>query len=246
MRKIAVALSKGGVGKSTTAVSLAYGLSKIDEKILLIDTDTQNQCAGMFGVEPEMGLSDLILDELPPMTALTECRHNLWLLSAGNNLSEAKRAISQKQFRGEETLLNTFDPYQKLFDFVILDTAPGWDSLSVNVLFYATEIISPVNLEVLSLGGLGKFVQNVEAVKQFRSELEIKFVLPTFFDGRVKKSQEILDQLTKYFSDKLCNPIRYSVRLSEAPAHGKTIFEYAPKDRGTIDYGKFVARVLNG
>ena len=245
MRKIAIALSKGGVGKSTTAVTLAYGLSMLDKRVLLIDTDSQNQCAEMLGTNPQLGLSDLFLDGSKNAgDVVTECRENLWLVSAGNTLAEAQRGIAQKQFRSEETLTKALAPFDGAFDICVIDTAPAWGVLNINTLFYADEVISPVSLEVLSLGGLARFVRNVEAIKEYREDLEIKWILPTFHDKRVRRSQEVLNQVIDYFLDKVCEPIRYSVKLSECPGYGQTIFEYAPRDRTARDYGAFITRVL--
>ena len=120
--------------------------------------------------------------------------------------------------------------------------------MTVNVLFYTGEVICPVSMEALSVDGLGVFLQSIAPIEQQRRKnrerFEVKYILPTFLDGRVKKSQEILEQLNLHFKERLCNPIRYSVRLSEAPAFGKTIFEHAPRDRGAVDYAKLIGRVL--
>ena len=137
------------------------------------------------------------------------------------------------------------EPYEGQFDFVLVDTGPDWDPLTVNVLFYTEEILCPISMEVLAMRGFRDFLSNVNPIKEYRKELSISYILPTFFDGRVKKSSEILSQLQKHFGDIVCDPIRYSVRLSEAPGYGKNIFEYAPQDRATEDYKKLIRRVLN-
>ena len=245
MRKIAVSLSKGGVGKSTSAVNLAHGLATEGKRVLLIDTDTQGQCSRILGVSPEKGLAELLLDDAKPTDVLTEARENLWLLAGSRTLAQAKRAIAQREFKSEEVLTEALEAYAGYFEYVILDTAPGWDSLSVNVIFYAEEILCPVSLEALSIDGLVGFLASVEPIQKYKP-VEIKYVLPTFLDGRVKKSTEILDQLHEHFGDRVCNAIHYSVKVSEASGLGKTIFEYAPKDRGAIDYAKLVGRVSRG
>lgn len=242
MRKITIQIAKGGTGKTTTAVNLAAGLAG-RYKILLIDTDTQAQCSKMLGVNPAVGLAELLEGNVKPIDALIEARPNLWLLAGSLGLGAAKRLIARKEFKSEAVLSEALGAYEGLFDFVILDTSPGWDSLSVNVLFYADEILSPVSLEALSVDGFLSFLKSMDPIKKYR-DVDIKYVLPTFLDGRVKKSQEILNQLNNYFGDKLCDPIRYSAKLSEAPGHGKTIFEYAPRDRGAVDYTKLTGRVL--
>ena len=246
MRKIAVALTKGGTGKSTTAVNLAAGLAKDRHKVLLVDTDTQGQASLMLGSHPEAGLSQFIEGGIVPEDALTEVRERLWLLAGDHTLAGLKRTISMKEFGGEKVLTEALLPLEKQFDFVILDTAPGWDPLTVNVLFYAQEILTPVSLEVLSLQGLVEFERRVKDIRKYHSRLSLKYVLPTFLDGRVRKSAEILEQLRTYYKRQLCDPIRYNVRISEAPGFGQTIFEFAPRSAGANDYRKLVERVENG
>ncbi len=193
---------------------------------------------------PEIGLSELISEEATPEAAIQEVREKLYLLAGGRSLAGLKRLIDRKDFRGERTLADGLEQLDSKYDYIILDTAPGWDSLTVNVLFYASEILAPVSMEVLTLTGLLYFQESIEAIQEYRPELEIRYILPTFMDGRVKKSEEILAQLQTAYQDKLCKPIRYSVRLSEAPGYGQTIYEYAPKTTGAEDYQALVERIV--
>jgi chromosome partitioning protein len=243
MRKIAVALTKGGVGKTTTAVNLSAALAREGKSVLLVDVDTQGQAGRALGVTPDDGLARLMMEEVGPDEALTEARPNLWLLAGGSGLAGVKRMIARKDFGGERTLAEALAPLDDRFDYAIIDTAPGWDTLAVNTLFYANEILSPVSLEILTLQGLQDFLRNVQAIQQYRQELTLQYIVPTFYDRRVKKSDEIIEQLKTYFPDQLTHPVRYSVRLSEAPGHGQTIFEYAPKSTGVFDY-TIIAKIV--
>ncbi len=243
MRRIAVSLSKGGVGKTTTAVNLAAGLALAGYKVLLVDTDTQGQAGYMLGVKPKAGLTELMTGELPAEQCMLEARERLWLLAGGKSLAGVKRLIARKDFRGEMTLAEAMTPFDGRFDFVILDTSPGWDVLTINVLFYVTEVLIPVSLEVMAIQGLLEFSRSLASVQNYHKNLALKYVVPTFMDKRVKQSSEILAQLESYYNSRLCTPIRYNVRLSEAPGHGKTIYEYAPGSPGAKDYRELVRKV---
>ena len=245
MRKIAISLSKGGTGKSSSSVSIAHGLARSGKRVLLVDTDDQGQDGFLLGIKPEKGLAELINEESSFDEITIQARNNLWLLAGGKLLSGIKREIGRKDFRGEHTLSDTLSPVEERFDYIIIDTSPSLDTLTVNSLFYADEILTPVSLEVLSLNSLAEFTKRIEAIKQYNNKLSHAYVLPTFFDGRVKKSKEILDLLKKHYNEKVCAPIRYNVRISEAPGFGQTIFEYAPKSPAAIDYQKIIERILS-
>ena len=164
--------------------------------------------------------------EAAPGEAILEVRERLYLLAGGRSLAGLKRAIDRKDFGGELTLSEGLEQIDSSFDYVILDSSPGWDSLTVNVLFYAGEILAPVSLEILTLTGLLDFQQSIESIQKYRPELLIKYILPTFLD----KSEVVRGDTQAapgFHQEKLCSPISYSVRLSEAPGFGQTIW-YAP------------------
>jgi chromosome partitioning protein len=244
MRKIAVSLSKGGVGKTTTAVNLSAGLARSGYKVLLIDTDTQGQASRALGIQAQSGLTELISGEAKPEEAILETRPNLSLLSGGRSLAGLKRLIDRKDFGGEQTLSEGLESLDSHYDYAVLDSAPGWDALTVNVLFYADEILAPVSMEILTLTGLVDFQESIEAIQKYKKDLKVRYILPTFYDKRVKKSEEILQQLQTVYTDKVCTPIRYSVRLSEAPGFGQDIYEYAPGSVGAEDYQSLVERII--
>ena len=244
MTKLAVALSKGGVGKTTTAVNLAAGLARQGKQVVLIDADTQGQAAKALGCRPSSGLAEVVNGETDLDSALYPARPGLWLLSGGRSLAGLKRMITRMDFGGERTIDEALSSLGSRFDYLLIDTAPGWDALTVNVLFFADAVLAPVSLEIMTMQSLLEFSHSLSAIQKFRPELELKYILPTFFDRRVKKSFEILPQLDGHFSGRVCNPIRYNVRLSEAPGYGQTIFEYAPGSTGAADYQLLTERIL--
>ncbi len=244
MRVLAVALSKGGVGKTTTAVNLAHALARSGQRVLLIDADTQGQSGRALGVQTAVGLAELVAGEASPAQAVQLARPNLSVLQGGRSLVGLKQIIARKEFGGERTLSEALQPFDEQYDFVLLDTAPGWDALTVNVLFYAREILAPVSLEVMTLQGLMDFQKSLAAIQRYHPQLALRYVVPTFYDRRVRKSEEIHQQLSHYFGAQLCAPVRYNVRLSESPGYGQTIFEYAPGSTGAVDYQALAERVL--
>ncbi|MFH2093890.1 MAG: AAA family ATPase [Pseudomonadota bacterium] len=243
IRKICVSLSKGGVGKTTTSVNLCAGLALAGHKVLLVDTDTQGQSSYILGKKPRAGLTELLTRELAPEECIVRARKNLWLLSGGKSLAGVKRIIDRKSFGAEWTLSEAMKEIDQRYDYVIIDTAPGWDQLIVNVLFYATEVLVPVALEVMPLQGLSEFMKSLGSIQKYRKEIVLKYIVPTFMDTRVKGPEMILQQLNKLYPEYVCTPIRYCESLSEAPSYGKSIFEFAPGSTASADYRELVQRI---
>ena len=242
MRKIAIANRKGGVGKTTTAVNISAGLALAGNTVLLIDTDSQNHCSKLLGVSPGKGLADLVEKQTPQEEIVYEARPNLYLIAGGKELGGTQRLIARKNFKSELVLSEALKPLEGKYDYCILDTAPGFNELSINVLFYANEVLIPVSMEILSVDGFIDFKKEIENIQQY-ADIEVKYIVPTFVDGRVKKTEQILTALEEHFSDKLTIPIHYNVNLSEAPGWGKTIYEYSKRSRASTDYAKLAGAI---
>ena len=251
MRKIAIAMAKGGVGKTTTAVNLAHGLASRGQRVLLVDCDTQGQAAKFLGVKPLYGLYEFITERgkngeyVSKNEAIHLSRQNLWLLAGGNRLVELKNWLGEQAGNVRQTILGKeLVPKKGALDYLIFDCAPGWDVLSVNILMAANEVLCPVAVQSPSMQGLKTFFRYLQSAQKLNSDLRLKYILPTMFDRRTRQSHEILNQLKKYFSRQICDPIHFNVRLSEAPAYGQTIFEYRRQATGAQDYEKLIGRIL--
>lgn len=242
MRSLAISLSKGGTGKTTAAVNLAAGLARSGSRVLLIDTDTQGQAGLALGLEPERGLAELLAGEIALDQAIQQAREGLWIMAGGQALGGSKRAIARLDIGAERVLAEALEPLAGQYDYILLDSAPGWDTLTVNLLFYAQEVLAPVSLEPLTIRGLLEFEQRLAAIQKYHP-VRLAYVLPTFHDLRVRKSSELLQQLQQHYGSLLCDPIRYNVKLSEAPAFGKSIFEYAPHSAGAEDFQRLTERI---
>ncbi|MGH9763389.1 MAG: ParA family protein, partial [Blastocatellia bacterium] len=179
-----------------------------------------------------------------PVEALVEARPGLQLLAGGRNIAALKKEIARRDMRSESVLDEALQVYDDKYDYVIVDTSPGWDQITINVLFYVEEILAPVSVEVLTLRSLVDFRENLQNIRKYRPNVALTYVLPTFFDQRVKKSTEVLEQLRASFEPILCSPIRYNVKLSEAPGFGQTIFEFDPRSPGAQDYTLLTERIL--
>ena len=240
-----MAASKGGVGKTTSAVNLAMGLSLAGYSVLLIDADTQGLAGFMLGMRPEAGLAELVTREVEAAEAIVPARDKLWFLAGGKSLAAAKRFIQRQDFGGETVLAEFLGEVDADFEYVVVDTAPGWDTLTVNTLFYVTEILAPVSMDLMSLQGLNDFVKSVASIQAYRADVALAYVLPTFFGPKEEKSKKMLQKIAEIYGKNVCAPIRLDPMLAESPGGGQTIYEYAPGSIGANDYRELVRTVSN-
>ncbi|AHY47482.1 ATPases involved in chromosome partitioning [Rubrobacter radiotolerans] len=245
MRKVAFTNAKGGVAKTTTCVNVGAALARRGHRTLLIDCDTQGQVTKSLGVRAGEGLAELVQGEAGLEDVQIEARENLFVIAGGGTLSGAKRLISRRDMRSELVLSEALADLRG-YDFVLLDTAPSWDVLNVNCLFYVEELLIPVSMEVLALQGIGDFLGRVRQVQLYREGLRISGIIPTFYDARVRKSAEILEQLEQHFPGAVWPAVRYNSKLSEAPGFGQHIFEYAKKSNGAADHARLAERLAKG
>ena len=151
MRIIAVAMTKGGVGKTTTAVNLSHGLAMRGLRVLLVDADTQGQCSKALGVQTETTLTEVLLGEAGVLEAVTRARENLDLVASNHHLSRAALAIARRETNGHLALAEALAPARSRYDVAVIDAAPGVDAVAVNVLGCADDVVAPVALSPAAL-----------------------------------------------------------------------------------------------
>lgn len=243
MRTIAIANQKGGVGKTTTAITLGHGLALRGKRVLLVDTDPQGHVALGLGLR---GFDKTLAELLDGKATLTECiiegRPGLDVIPADDRLASTKRGLARDDL-GAHRLSKSLEGLGG-YDFAIVDCSPGWDTLSVAVLLLVNEVILPCNLEFLSLVGVRSQLESILTVQGYNSDLTIAFILPTKLDRRTRQSEEALAMLREHFGDLVAEPIRINVALSEAASFGQSIFEYSPRSRGAEDYTRLAKEVL--
>ncbi len=242
MRKIAIVGFKGGIGKTTTCVNLGAALALRGHKVLLIDTDTQANLAVALGVDSyQHTLAHVLTRKATAESCVVQARKNLYLLPSDITLFKAQQRMVLEMAREEifEELFAGLDDY----DYQILDCAPSVTLLTVNALAYVEEVFIPVSMEMLALSSVEQFMNYLQGVHTALGKgATIRLIIPTMYDPRRKVSEQVL-QLLKKLGPKVTEPIWVDTKLSEAPGQGKTIFEYASRSRGAIDYARLTELV---
>lgn len=243
---IAVANQKGGVGKTTTAVSLAAQLAEAKHPVLLVDLDPQgNASSGLGFVRDDLGVTtyDVLCAGVPLADAVHETRiPGLFILPTNGNLAGAEVELVSAQHR-EFKLKQSLAPAN--YDYIIIDCPPSLGLLTVNALAAATDVLIPVQAEYYALEGLGQLLNTIQRVRQgLNTSLELFGVVVTMYDKRTSLSDQVLKELKNYFGDKVFKTvIPRNVRLAEAPSYGQTIFEHDRWSKGARSYKQFAKEV---
>ncbi|MGD9317809.1 MAG: ParA family protein [Anaerolineae bacterium] len=245
MRKIAIVGFKGGIGKTTTCVSLGASLALRQRRVLLIDTDTQANLSISLGIsEYKESLTEVLLRKADARDCIISARDNLDLLPGGLKLFKAQQRMVLELSREEifRERLGSLNGY----DYQLLDCAPSVSLLTINAISYADEVFIPVSMEMLAVAGAREFMRYLREVSRMMGGgAVIRLIIPTFYDARRRVSAVVLETLAREFGSRVTHPIRVDTKLSEAPGEGKTIFEYMPRGRGATDYHR-LADLVDG
>ena len=245
-KRLAIFNHKGGTGKTTTTVSLAAGLAARGLKVLLVDTDSQGNLAVSFNSKVERSLYHVLVMGVKPTDATVRVRENLDLLASNETLAAAELYLAGRQNR-DRILRDRLAAVENEYDVVLVDCSPSLSLMNQNALCYADGIVIPVACDYLSLVGVKQVLKTVKNVNSLlHHPVQIFGVLPTFYDARARICRDAVDTMKQHFGDKCLSPIRAATKLKEAPAQGKTVFEYAPESNAAEDYQRIVDFLVDG
>lgn len=245
---ITVSNQKGGVGKTTTSAALASGLSMAGKRVLCIDLDPQGNLGFCLGLDGEAGYT--VLDALKgkvPVKEAVRVTEAGGLLSSDITLSSSGLEEVRREHR-ESILKDMLAPVLGEYDYVVIDTPPALNLLTVNAYAVSDYLIIPMASDILSLVGLSQLKETIETVRsQLNPRLKVMGILLTRFNGRTCLARDVLEMAeqlasqidTQVFQTK----IRNGVAIAEAPAHGESIFTYNPRSSAVQDYAEFIREV---
>ena len=250
-KTISIFNQKGGVGKTTTCGNLAAALGDKGKKTLLVDIDPQGNSTSGVGIDKAVianSTYDILINKVPAGDIVTATEFkNLYLLPATMNLAGAELELAEMEDR-YTSLKKALAPIVADFDYIIIDCPPSLGLLSLNALTASDTLIVPLQCEYYALEGLSQLLSTVRTVKQFYNEhLELEGVIYTMYDSRLKLTQQVIDEVNKYFPNKAYKTmIPRSVKLAEAPSFGMPIIYYEKYSKPSFAYKKLAAEILSG
>lgn len=252
---ISLVNQKGGVGKTTTSINLSASLGKIGKKTLLIDLDPQGNASTGLGINKggiKYSVYDVLTDRCDIKDAIIKTKFTkLYILPSTINLAGLDMELIQMEynnpeFKKNEQLKKALDTVIEHFDYVIIDCPPSLGLNTMNALVASNSVIIPVQCEFYALEGVAQLLNTIIMTQtKLNPDLTIEGVLLTLLDSRTNLGLEVVEQIRKFFGDKVFNTIiPRLIRLVEAPSHGQPICEYDPTCRATEAYLNLAKEVI--
>lgn len=249
-KAIAIFNQKGGVGKTTTNINLAACLAIKGKKILVIDIDPQGNTTSGIGIDKrslKTTIYEILIDDTinPTEAVIKTGVENLSIIPSSVKLAGAEIELIEMEAR-EKRLKKIIDLIKKDYDYVFIDCPPSLGLLTINSLTAVDSVLIPIQCEFYALEGVSQLMNTVELVnRNLNPSLTIQGVILSMFDGRTNLSIQVVDEVKKYFKDKVYTTIiPRNVRLAEAPSFGLPIVEYDPKSKGAEAYKDFADEFL--
>ncbi len=244
----AITNQKGGVGKTTTATSLAAAFSAMRTNVLLVDLDSQCNATVASGITTDNSnktLSEVLLQQADIESAIIKTDHGFDMLPSNHKLTAAEIGLLN-QPKKEYILSNYLAGLNKHYHYILIDCPPALNIMTINALVAADATVIPVQCEYLALEGLAKLLKTIEALKQsLDTDIQIDGLLRTMFDGRNLLTRQVSDQLVGSFGNKVYQTvIPRNVRLAEAPSHGMPIVSYDKRSLGAAAYLALAAEIM--
>jgi chromosome partitioning protein len=245
---IAIANQKGGVGKTTTAITLSALLAKKGKKTILIDADPQGNATSGVGIQEKMEKSvyELLVEDVTIEETLVQSNiKNLKVCPSNINLAGAEVELVSMMSR-EQRLKEKLEDIKNDYDYIIIDCPPSLGLITLNAFTASNSVLIPIQCEYYALEGLGQLMNTINLVKKhLNKNLEVEGALLTMYDARTNLSNQVVKEVKKYFGDKVYKTvIPRNVKLSEAPSYGMPISEYDSHSKGAKSYEKFVKELL--
>ncbi len=246
---ISLANQKGGVGKTTSAVNCAAAVGALGKKVLLVDLDPQGNATSGVGVSKKQikfSTYDLMIGRATAHDVIVNTGFkNLFVMPAQMSLAGAEIELVDANNRSL-ILKKALEEVESQFDYIFIDCPPSLGILSINALAASNGVIIPMQCEFYSLEGLSQLMLSIKQVKKlYNTSLEITGILITMFNGRLNLSLQVLDELKKYYADKLFKTgVVRNVRLSEAPSYGEPIIYYDKHSKGAQAYTEIAKEII--